>query len=406
MSSSSILHFHSALVARQTTATATISSYLGQITQHNPTLNALLTINHDALIEAQEKDTQLTYYINTQTPLPPLFAVPLILKDTYTTAPPLPTTSGIRALRSLQSHTDAPVVARLKSAGAIVLAKANLHEFSLEGVTVSSLGGQTRNPYDLTRTPGGSSGGTAAALAAGMGLVGCGGDTMNSLRSPASACAVIVNDTINAALEKVKSAAANEVEFVDLPHADWDVAMLRDTADTQAYEFKEQFDTFLGDKTIFHDPVCRTLAEIVESGEYHHDAVTDVLRLTLRPEEGYSTTSLAYRERLRRIETLKEEVEKCFREYRLDAMVYPHQRQLVVEVGEMRQPGRNGLLASLTGRPAICIPGGFSPPSETAPIGIPIGLELMGKPDDDEKLLDLAERFEESIQARKIPVGY
>lgn len=79
----------------------------------------------------------------------------------------------------------------LKNAGAIILAKANLHELALHGTTTSSLGGQTLNPYDLSRTPGGSSGGTAAALAAGLGLVGCGTDTMNSLRSPASACGIV-----------------------------------------------------------------------------------------------------------------------------------------------------------------------------------------------------------------------
>ena len=73
------------------------------------------------------------------------------------------------------------------TAGAIVLAKANMQELALGGVSVSSLGGQVRNPYDLTRTPGGSSGGVGAGLAAGFALGGLGSDTVNSIRSPASA---------------------------------------------------------------------------------------------------------------------------------------------------------------------------------------------------------------------------
>ena len=76
---------------------------------------------------------------------------------------------------------------RLRDAGAIIIAKANLHELARAGTTVSSLGGQTRNPYDLTRTPGGSSGGTGAAIAANFGVLGTGSDTGQSIRSPSSA---------------------------------------------------------------------------------------------------------------------------------------------------------------------------------------------------------------------------
>src|SRR5207247_9657033 len=79
------------------------------------------------------------------------------------------------------------VVKKLREAGALILAKANLTELARGGTTVSSLGGQTRNPYDLTRTPGGSSGGTGAAIAASFGIAGTGSDTGQSVRSPASA---------------------------------------------------------------------------------------------------------------------------------------------------------------------------------------------------------------------------
>lgn len=78
------------------------------------------------------------------------------------------------------------MIQKLKDAGAIILAKSNLHEFAFGTTTISSLGGQTYNPYDLTRNPGGSSGGTGAALAANLGVIGLGTDTGGSIRIPSS----------------------------------------------------------------------------------------------------------------------------------------------------------------------------------------------------------------------------
>lgn len=80
---------------------------------------------------------------------------------------------------------------KLKQAGACILAKTNLHEFAIWGETISSILGQTVNPYDLTRTPGGSSGGTGASIAANIGIIGMGTDTINSVRSPASANSLV-----------------------------------------------------------------------------------------------------------------------------------------------------------------------------------------------------------------------
>src|SRR5690606_25018164 len=83
------------------------------------------------------------------------------------------------------------LVERIRLAGGVVIGKANLHELARGGLSLSSLGGQVLNPYDLSRTPGGSSGGTAAALAAGMAVLGIGTDTGQSVRSPASACCLV-----------------------------------------------------------------------------------------------------------------------------------------------------------------------------------------------------------------------
>ena len=113
-----------------------------------------------------------------------------IVKDNYDTAD-MPTTGGSVTLARSVPPADAFVVKRLREAGAIVLAKANLTELARGGTTVSSLGGQTKNPYDLTRTPGGSSGGTGAAIAANFGVLGTGSDTGQSIRSPASAQSLV-----------------------------------------------------------------------------------------------------------------------------------------------------------------------------------------------------------------------
>ena len=102
-----------------------------------------------------------------------LFCIPVLLKDNYDTVE-MKTTGGCLDLAGNKPKVDAAAVAALRNAGAIILGKTNLHELALEGLTVSSLGGQTINPYDHTRTPGGSSGGTGAAIATSFAVFGTG----------------------------------------------------------------------------------------------------------------------------------------------------------------------------------------------------------------------------------------
>lgn len=102
-----------------------------------------------------------------------LSCIPVLLKDNYDTTE-LPTTGGSLDLANNKPTTDAAAVVALKNAGAIILGKTNLHGLALEGLSVSSLGGQTINPYDFTRTPGGSSGGTGAAVASSFSVFGTG----------------------------------------------------------------------------------------------------------------------------------------------------------------------------------------------------------------------------------------
>jgi Asp-tRNA(Asn)/Glu-tRNA(Gln) amidotransferase A subunit family amidase len=121
--------------------------------------------------------------------LGPLHGLPVPVKDSVNTAD-LPTTAGTAALRNFYPAADAPVVARLRAAGAIVLGKTNLHELSFGWTSNNLTYGPVRNPWDRGRIPGGSSGGTAAAVAAGMAPLGVAEDTQGSIRVPAALCGV------------------------------------------------------------------------------------------------------------------------------------------------------------------------------------------------------------------------
>jgi amidase len=150
-----------------------------------PRLNALLARNPEALDEARALDAERKL----RGPRGPLHGIPVVLKDNIDTAD-LPTTGGSVLLEGSRPPDDAFVVRRLHEAGAIVLAKTNLSEFAL-GQAFSSLGGQMRNPHDLARTPAGSSGGTAVAVAAAYAPLGLGTDTGGSIRAPAFATGIV-----------------------------------------------------------------------------------------------------------------------------------------------------------------------------------------------------------------------
>jgi mandelamide amidase len=123
-------------------------------------------------------------------PLGPLFGIPIPIKDSVDTKD-YPTTAGTPALRGFRPKRDAPVVEALLGAGAIILGKTNIHELSLGWTSSNQAFGPVGNPYDPTRIPGGSSGGTAAAVAARMSPLGVAEDTEGSIRVPAALCGVV-----------------------------------------------------------------------------------------------------------------------------------------------------------------------------------------------------------------------
>ncbi|KAK4998114.1 hypothetical protein LTR66_002593, partial [Elasticomyces elasticus] len=174
---------HHALYTGLATCREITSSFLSRIVALNNHTNAIISLNPSALAVADSYDNLL---LSNNATTGPLFCIPILLKDNYNTKE-IPTTGGNLDLAQSQPTEDAPAVTALKNAGAIILGKSNLHELALEGISVSSLGGQTINPYDFSRTPGGSSGGSGAAVAASFSVFATGTDTVNSLRSPASA---------------------------------------------------------------------------------------------------------------------------------------------------------------------------------------------------------------------------
>ncbi len=166
------------------TAKALVQAYLARIAafdQRGPRLNAIITLNPKALQEAEALDRERA----AKGPRGPLHGIPVIVKDNYGTAD-MQTTAGTMALLSFVPSADAFQVRKLREAGAIIIAKSNLHELASGVTTVGSAFGQTLNPYDPTRNPGGSSGGTGAAIAASFAAAGMGSDTCGSIRIPAS----------------------------------------------------------------------------------------------------------------------------------------------------------------------------------------------------------------------------
>lgn len=173
--------------ARKLSATELVSLHLDRIGAVNPAVNAIVTLDPDrALREAAAADEAVAR----GEPLGPLHGVPAGFEDTHDIAG-MRTTYGSPLFASHVPGADDPVVARMRQAGAITLGKTNVSEFETGGHTFNHVFGVTRNPYDLTRSPGGSAGGSAAALSAGLIAAAEGSDLGGSLRNPASFCNVV-----------------------------------------------------------------------------------------------------------------------------------------------------------------------------------------------------------------------
>jgi len=180
----SIAELQTRMTRGEITSLDLVRAYLARIEaydQKGPTLNAVSTINPDALEIAAALDAERAE----GGPRGPLHGIPIIVKDNYETTE-METAAGSNVLRGWIPPHDAFLVTRLREAGAVILAKATMHEFAYGITNIGSRFGFTRNPYQLDRVPGGSSGGTGAAVAANFAAAGMGSDTSGSIRIPAA----------------------------------------------------------------------------------------------------------------------------------------------------------------------------------------------------------------------------
>lgn len=458
-----------------------VQMYIDRIEKYDksgPSVNSVITLNPNALEIADELDRRFKESGFTG----PLHGIPVLLKDNIGTMD-MPTTAGSVNLSEAIPDEDARVTQKLRGAGAVILAKMNLHEFAIGGETVSSILGRTLNPYDLSRTPGGSSGGPAVGIAMNFGMVALGTDTVNSVRSPASGCNIVgfrptyglvskagvipssrTQDNVGPMTRTVEDAARVLDVIRGYDDADASTAWSRvHGVETYAAFLDEKglkgkrlgiMKSFFGKAEIHEDvnKVMKTAFEAMESegatlvdvdeeidavkiqkeisGDLHEfkamlnqylakmgskskvNSLKELLEAdnyfkgiegSIRTAESLEMYSPDYNDRFVKRAALKDLITDILAKNNLDALVFPHQKRLVVKVGES-QLERNGILGALTGFPACVVPGGFTAPTDTAPLGVPVGIEFLTGEWNDAVLFEVVYGFEQATRHRKAPV--
>ena len=469
----SITELQTAMAAGKVTSVGLVDAYLARIAAYDhkgPALNAVIRLNPSARADAAALDAERKAgHVRG-----PLHGIPILLKDNYGTKD-MVTSAGSIALAGMRTPADAFQVKKLRDAGAVILGKTNMHELAAGITTISSIGGQTCNPYDPARAPGGSSGGSGAAVAASFAAIAWGSDTCGSIRIPSAVhnlfglrptkgltsvsgivplshtqdvagplarsvmdLAIGLDATVGAdpsdpatrilegrdlprfvasldstslrgkrigvlvahfgdeaddaegrrvaraALDKFKARGA---EVVDIAIAPLDTLINR--AGVIPFELKPDLEDYLA--TIPNAPV-HSLTEIVNAGLMHSQ-----LENTLRTREASgSRDALPYREALARRVVARDMVVAFMDSAKLDAIAYPTVRRKAAIIGEP-QRGANCQLSAVTGLPALSMPAGFTPD------GMPIGLELLGRPLADAALVSMAYDYEQSTHPRVAP---
>lgn len=467
----SIRDLQAAMTSGRTTAVALVDAYLARIAAYDrggPRINAMIRLNPRAREQAAALDAER----RAGRVRGPMHGIPIVLKDNFENAD-MSATGGSAALASLGPTRDGFVVKRLRDAGAVILGMANMQELAFGFENASGLGGQTLNPYDLRRCPGGSSGGTGAAVAASFAAIGWGTDTCGSIRVPSSFNNLVglrptqglvsrdgilpltVNGDIAGPMARTMTDLAIGLDvIVGADSADTTTSIARtrplprfvdslgvvplrgarigvfqpyfrdahpDVASTvraairamqaqgaEVVEVTVPLDTFAANTSLVfaemriaidgwlarlpNAPVS-TFAELVATGLHHQTAEGRIRPASAITLEDAARRIASVNARRR---ALRAAILGVLDSLRLDALVYPTTRQLPAPLGEV-PASISCALGAHSGFPALAIPAGFT--SE----GVPIGMELLGRPFTDVKLVSLGYAFEQSGSRRMAP---
>jgi len=430
---------------------------LGRIARINPKLNAYLTVCPEvALAEAKKAEAELLGKRGKRRDRGPLHGIPISLKDNVWTAG-VRTTAGSQILRDFVPQQDATIVAQLREAGAVVLGKTNMHEFAYGVTSNNPHFGAVRNPWDTERIPGGSSGGSAATVAAGLCYASIGTDTGGSIRIPAALCGVVglkptlgrvsVTGTIplSPKLDCVGPLARNAADVARLATPIFErrkrEKAVGSTAkavrkkklrlgvpqefvqDEMSVEIRSAFETAMNQ--LEHDGARRVSVSIPliretedagnqiawpEATHYHEQAgwfpakaaeySSDVRS---RLEAGSKVAATAYLRALETRERFIAQLQAAMEDNKLDALAVPTTPIAAPKIGEETTAvnGKNYPTRALLlrfNRPANLagLPAISIPCGHTRE-GLPIGLQIIGAAGDELMLLEIARRFEKGF---------
>jgi len=442
----------SALVRRKAVSPIELTqACLARIAKLNPALNAFITVTAEqALGEARDAESE----IQKGKWRGPLHGVPVALKDLFDTAG-VRTTAGSGVFKDRVPEQDAEVVRRLRAAGAVLLGKLNMHEFAYGATSVPSYFGAVHNPWKLDRIAGGSSGGSAAAVAAGLCFGALGSDTGGSVRQPSAYCGIAglkptygrvsprgviplswsldhvgpmcrtVGD-VALLLQGIAGYDPQEITSVDAPVRDYTQALRAKISALRLgvprKMFFEQIDpeiTAAMDQAIealrkltegvrdIELPPYRTLPVVAaEAWAYHAAYVTKTPELYQpsvreRVESGKKITTEAYIEGRRELDRLRRRVREVF--VNVDLLITPTTPVSPATIAESANaevppPGgvgfslRNTQPFDIFGLPAISVPCGFTSS------GLPIGLQITGPHWGEPAVLALAHAYEQATE--------
>jgi len=474
---------HRLLKARQLSSVELTKACLERIQEVEPKIHALVTITNELALSQAKKADQLI----TGGDIHPLTGIPVIIKDNMCTKG-IPTTCSSRMLQNFVPPYDATVVEKLNNCGAVIIGKANMDEFAMGSSTEHSAFFPTHNPWDLSRVPGGSSGGSAVAVATGETVYALGSDTGGSIRQPAGFCSVVglkptygrvsryglvafassldqigpltkdvtdcaivlnaiagydnrdstsvpyptpdytqclttdlkglnigvpkeyfvtgmqaeVETALRAAISKLEQLGARVDWEVSLPHTPYALAVYYIIAPSEASANLARYD---GVKYGFSyqdtDSIWEALEKTRQFG-FGDEVKRRIMLGTYALSAGYYD---AYYLKAQKVRTLiRQEFDQAFSKF--DALITPTSPTVPFKIGEKVDDPLQMYLSdvctlpiNIAGLPAISMPAGFGN-------GLPIGMQLIGKPFGEETILRVAYAYEQATEwhKRKPPI--